>query len=112
MLASRGLVQGGQGEEEAAMRVYGQNLDPSRPRQPSELRGRLAAARTGMPAAELRPVPEQAEAVYNLPEAIVEQAWMEFLRVCESFKRIELAFDEQDKILWVYLTPPGRPTVT
>jgi DSF synthase len=65
-----------------------------------------------MPAAELRPVPEQGEAVYNLPEAIVEQAWMEFLRVCESFKRIELAFDEQDKILWVYLTPPGRPTVT
>ncbi len=94
------------------MRVYGQNLEPSKPSQTGDPRGRLAAARTGMPAAELRPVPEQGTGVINLPEAYAEHTRQEWARRFDSFTQLEIAFDEQDKILWVYLTPPGRPSVT
>ena len=94
------------------MRVYGQNLDPSRPSQPSELRGRLAAARTGMPAAEPRPAPEQGGGVIPLPEAYTEQARQEWMRRFNSFTQLELAFDEQDKILWCFMNPSNRSNVT
>lgn len=94
------------------MRVYGQNLESSRLSQTSELRGRLAAAHVGMPAAELRQVPEQRGDVISLPEAYAEQTRQEWLRKFDSFTQLEVAFDEQDKILWVYLTPLGHPSVT
>ncbi len=93
------------------MRVYGQNLEPSKSSQPPDLRGRLGVARAGMPAAELRPIPDQG-GVIDLTEAIPEHARQEWLRRFDSFTQLEIAFDEQDKILWVYLTPLGRPSVT
>ncbi len=94
------------------MRVYGQNLEPSKASQPPDLRGRLGVARAGMAAAELRPVPEQGGGVVNLPGAIVEDTRPEWLRRFDSFMQLEMAFDEQDKILWGYLTPLGHPSVT
>jgi DSF synthase len=94
------------------MRVYGQNLEPSKASQPPDLRGRTGVARAGMLAAELRPIPEQGGGVVNLPGAIVEDTRQEWLRRFDSFTQLEIAFDEQDKILWVYLTPLGRPSVT
>lgn len=94
------------------MRVYGQNLEPSKSSQPPDLRGRMGVARAGTLAAELRPVPEPGGGVVNLPGAIVEDTRQEWLRRFDSFTQLEMAFDEQDKILWGYLTPPGHPSVT
>lgn len=93
------------------MRVYGQNLEPSKSSQPPDLRGRVGAARVGIPAPDLRPVPDQG-GVVNLTEAIPEHARQDWRRRFDSFAQLEIAFDEQDKILWVYLTPQGRPSVT
>ncbi len=94
------------------MRVYGQNLEPSKSIQPPDLRGRMGVARAGMLGAELRPVPEQGGGVVNLPGAIVEDTRQEWLRRFDSFTQLEVSFDEQDKILWCFMIPPGRPNVT
>lgn len=94
------------------MRVYGQNLEPSKSSQSGDLRGRFAAVRMGMAATELRPVPEQAGGVVNLPGAIAEDTRQEWLRRFDNLAQLELAFDEQDKILWCFLNPTDRPSVT
>jgi DSF synthase len=65
-----------------------------------------------MPGAELRPAPEQVGGVISLPEAYTDPTRHAWLRRFDSFAQLQVAFDEPDKILWFYITPPGRASVT
>jgi DSF synthase len=98
--------------EEAAMRVYGQSLDNAKPAESGGLNGRFGGIRLAAQPSERRVEIGDRKEVIEFPHATSERALDGWLRQFDSFSQVELAFDDQDKILWIYLTPPKQPSVT
>ncbi len=94
------------------MRVYGQNLGVSQLEGSTGHRGPGGATRMAALATERRRVSERAADVVGLRQDAGEPAHEDWLRRLDTFEQLELAFDEQDRILWCFMDPPGRPSVT
>jgi len=94
------------------MRVYGQSLDTAKTADADALRGRFAAARPMTHAFERRTGSGEVAHVINLPDVIAGQSRDEWLARFGNLSQLELAFDEQDKILWCSWNISGRPIFT
>jgi len=94
------------------MRVYGQSLDTVKPADPDAYQGRFATSRTLMHPAERRAGAGEMAGVINLPEHIADHTREQWLARFANLSELELAFDEQDKILWCSWNLSGRPIFT
>jgi len=94
------------------MRVYGQSLDTAKPADADALRGRFLAGRPMTHAFERRTGGGEVGHVINLPDVIAGQSRDEWLARFGNLSQLELAFDEQDKILWCSWNISGRPIFT
>jgi DSF synthase len=50
--------------------------------------------------------------INNPPDPLAEQVGEDWMRRLDNYAQLELKFDDQDKILWCFMNPPGRPSVT
>ncbi len=94
------------------MRVYGQSLDTAKTTEPGALRGRFGTSRPTTPSFDRRAALGDHADVINLPDAISGQTRDEWLARLGNLSQIELTFDDQDKILWCFMSPTARPSVT
>ncbi len=89
------------------MRIHGQNLEGGALAQPGTPRRRGAEPRAAISGAfEDRP------AVVSIGDFAAGHGRADWLRRLDGFSQIELSFDDQDRVLWCYMRPPGRPSVT
>ena len=94
------------------MRVYGQSLEASINPEPTIPRGRFGGIRAAAQPIEQRGGVDDRSSVIALPDTAADHAREGWLRRLDNLSQLELAFDDQDKILWCFMNPPGRPSVT
>ena len=99
------------------MRVYGQNLESSKNSESMISRVRYGGTRAVTQTIEQSREPDDRGSVIAFsdtgagPER-TDQDRDGWLGRFDGMSQLELSFDEQDKVLWCYMNPPGRPSVT
>ena len=71
------------------------------PRTAGGTAARLGAAR-----------PPSREEVLSFSDAVVRKAYGDWLQKLESFEELEIVVDESDGVIWSYMAPKSRPSVT
>ncbi|MFI4987355.1 MAG: crotonase/enoyl-CoA hydratase family protein, partial [Alphaproteobacteria bacterium] len=80
--------------------------------EPSAVRGRFNTSRLTTPSFDRRAGLGEVADVINLPDAISDHSRDEWLARFGSLAQLELAFEDQDKVLWCFMNPRGRPCFT
>lgn len=93
------------------MKVQEKNLESSRQSESASLRRRFSNIRL-VTTAERGAMRLPAAAAVGGPDTVAKRPREEWLRRFDGFSQFELGFDDQDKILWCFITPSGQPSIT
>ncbi|HYB11567.1 MAG TPA: crotonase/enoyl-CoA hydratase family protein [Alphaproteobacteria bacterium] len=94
------------------MRVYGQSLESTKSGDSMIARARFATARAAAQTIEQNRALDGRGSVVAFSDTIATQDHGGWLGRFDGMSQLELSFDDQDKVLWCYMNPPGRPSVT